>query len=83
MISTIGQLAVKLAQWQDRNHGIAPPFWPLNSRSFDMVAQDAKAMMGQPSVDWDFKVQYSMLVRGTVVLRFDGPLPPDVLDPSE
>lgn len=83
MILTLGELAVRLEKWKAAHYGIAPPFWPLNSQSFDSVYRDASTQRWPRTTDLNFNRVQSFLVLGVVIIRFDGPMPPDIEDPNE
>lgn len=83
MIVSLGELAVRLEKWRAQHHGVAPPFWPLRSWSFDSVYRDASTQCWPRTTDLNFNRVQSFLCMGVIVIRFDGDLPADVEDPSE
>jgi hypothetical protein len=83
MILTLGELAVRLEKWKSAHYGVAPPFWPLHSQSFESVFRDALTKCWPRTTDLNFNRVQSFLVLGVAIIRFDGPMPNDVEDPSE
>jgi hypothetical protein len=83
MILTLGELAVRLEKWKAAHYSVTPPFWPLNSQSFDSVFRDALTQCWPRTTDLNFNRVMSFLACGVVIIRFDGPMPPNTEDPSE
>ena len=79
-IRTLNELSVRLHKWTADHHGVRPPFWPLDSMSFDSVWHDAQKWTSSTSPTFDRRMW--MIVYGTLIVRYDGDFPPDWENPN-